>query len=144
MPEKTDRILKTINELQDYLAKLDEAQAYSKDDFFHSWNIYFSVERLLQLAVECIIEIGEDIISIGRYKKPQTYRETFAILAQKEILDIALADQMIGYVDMRNKLVHAYATVPRERIYELCQQGTASFRRFIAAVKQFFQQKSIV
>ena len=73
MNPKHARILKTIDELQDYLKKLDEACAYTFAEFQKNWNLYFSVERLIQLVVECVIEIGEDIISIARLKKPKTY-----------------------------------------------------------------------
>ncbi len=137
MPPKISRILKTINDLEGYLSKLRTASEYSLEQFKTDWNKYFAVERLIQLVVECVIEIGEDLISMTGLKKPEVYRETFVILAKEGIVNEELSTKLQHLVEFRNKLVHAYTTVSMERIYELYTKEMNAASEFIAVARQF-------
>lgn len=141
MSLKETRILSTINELEDYLHKLDEARSYTREQVRDDWNIRFSVERALQLAMECAVELGEDVISIAKYKKPETYRETFEILGREGILSQELAGHFGSLVELRNKLVHVYPSVSFERVYAVSKEGTEKFREFVAAMREFLQDR---
>jgi len=136
MPQKSDRILKTINELEDYLSKLKEVSSYTLEQFQKDWNIYFAVERLIQLAVECLIEIGEDLISQSKFKKPETYRQTFEILEQHQIIKPELSKKLQNLASLRNKLVHAYVSVSLKKIYLMSKQVLSNCQDFIMAVKK--------
>ncbi len=136
MPPKQERILKTIDELQGYLIKLTDAKRHSRDQFKKNWSIYFSVERLIQLSVECIIEIGEHLIIISKFKKPQTYRETFDILIKQGVVSDKLGKDLQNLVDFRNKLVHAYSTVSLDRIYKIYTEEISGISEFIKIVKK--------
>lgn len=141
MAPKTSRILKTINELEGYLSKLDTAKQYTLEQFQTDWNKYFAVERLIQLSVECVIEIGEDIISLAGLKKPEVYRETFIILAKEGIISEEISTKLQHLVEFRNKLVHAYSTVSTERIYQLYTTEMPAVSEFIAVARKFLTEK---
>jgi len=137
MPPKQERILKILDELEGYLAKLKQAQKHSLAQFQKDWNLYFSVERLIQLSVECVIEIGEHIISIAKFTKPQTYRETFDILEKEGVINTRLSKRIQLLVDFRNKLVHAYTTISLPRIYKIYTKEVNSVEDFIKIVRKF-------
>jgi len=141
MSNKQARILKTIDELEGYLAKLAQAKKYSLEQFKADWNLYFSVERLIQLSVECVIDIGEHLISIAKFKKPETYRETFEILEKEQVISFVLSNKLQTLVDFRNKLVHVYATISLERIYKIYTQEIDTVPEFIKIVKRFLAKK---
>jgi uncharacterized protein YutE (UPF0331/DUF86 family) len=139
MPSKQERILKIIDELKGYLAKLKEAEKYDLEHFKKEWNIYFSIERLIQLSVECVIEVGEHLISLAKFNKPETYRETFEILEKEGVISSNLSLKLQGLVDFRNKLVHVYPSASLERIYKVYMSEIKAASEFIKIVKKFLQ-----
>jgi len=143
MSPKTARILKTIDELENYLAKLTKSQKYSLADFKQDWHIYYSVERLLQLSIESIIEIGEMVIGLAKLKKPEIYRETFDILAEAGIINLTLALKLQRLTEFRNKLVHAYSTLPLERIYQIYTKDFECIPKFVSSIRKFLTSHNV-
>ncbi|HCC49945.1 MAG: hypothetical protein A2445_01955 [Candidatus Jacksonbacteria bacterium RIFOXYC2_FULL_44_29] len=73
MPNKAI-VLKLIKQLQLYLhhlAKLREKNPQlSKHQFIEDIEIQWQVERGLQLAIDCAIDIGKEVIAAGGWQKP--------------------------------------------------------------------------
>jgi hypothetical protein len=55
----------------------------------------------MELAAQCAIDLGLEIISRNGYSIPQTYRDVFTILARNGVLDDAIAFQLEGWASMR-------------------------------------------
>ena len=64
----------------------------------------------------------------------------FAILQQADIVGKELSDKLKHLAEFRNKLVHAYATVPQEKIYHLYIQDIKVAHGFITIVQEYLQK----
>lgn len=65
-----DLIERQLTLLRDYVSKLRELQSYSLEEFSTDFKIQASVERFLQLAIECCLNIGNTLISQKGLRRP--------------------------------------------------------------------------
>jgi len=99
-----------------------------------------AIERYLQVAIECCLDIGEMIISFERLKKPETYREIIEILGKASILPEEFARKFIEAVKFRNILVHMYADVDVKIIHEILQEKLDDFNEFAKYIAKYLEE----
>jgi uncharacterized protein YutE (UPF0331/DUF86 family) len=100
-----------------------------------------AVERYLQVSLESMLDIGEIIISEEKIKLPASYKEIFHILGETGILPEAFARKIEPAAGFRNVLVHMYAKVEMDRLYENLQNGVEDMEFFIEYIAQFLAKK---
>jgi len=94
-------------------------QQYNLDRFKEDPFIHGTAERYLHLSIECLLDIGNHLISDRGYRKPATYGEIPEILAEEGVISQDLAVRMAGMAAFRNILVHDYLTLDLEKIYKV-------------------------
>ena len=75
------------------------------------------VERNLEVAAQCCIDIANRIISAEEALKPADYYESFIRLGQIGVLPIEFADRFASIAGFRNVLVHEYLTIDWGEVY---------------------------
>lgn len=123
------RILTKIDELDSYLNELFQVipANFSK---YQQIEKKRSCERLLQLGVECAIDTCKLFVSGLRLGLPSEENDLFDKLKKKGIISeemVSLLKEMRGF---RNILIHEYATVNDELVYEALQTRLEDFKRF--------------
>lgn len=113
-----------LEKLREYLAILDSVRVYdlqrfSKDPFVHG-----TAERNLHLAIECLLDIGNHLISDRGYSKPQSYADIFRVLADHDVIPRSLESELAGMAAFRNLLVHDYLRLDREKVYRILVEKT--------------------
>jgi uncharacterized protein YutE (UPF0331/DUF86 family) len=131
---------------EEIIAKLEDLKKYvnflrqhgqvnlkkiEKDELLRS-----ACERNLQISIEICIEIGEMIISNGGYRKPQSYRDVFGILASEGVLEEKFAKKFEGAAGVRNILVHHYAEVDIEKLHIYITQNLTDFDEYAKQVSR--------
>lgn len=128
-------VIKLINQLKLYLHKLTELKKnyrdLSKKQFMGNMEIQWQVERGLQLAIDCAIDIGKEVIAAGGWQKPDSYKEVFKILNQHQAIDYNLSKGLQRLAGFRNELVHEYLILNHERIYDIWQKELKVLERFL-------------
>lgn len=76
-----------------------------------------ALERYMELALECVIDIGEMVISAEKLRKPERYREIIEILGEGGILPKEFSRRFAPALGLRNILVHMYEDVNLDRLY---------------------------
>ena len=109
--EKIREYLKTLNIIQKH-----DLQKFKNDTFIHA-----TAERYLHLSIECLLDIGNHIISDRGYRKPETYADIFQILAEENIISQELLKELEGMAAFRNVLVHDYLKLDLDKIYKIVQ-----------------------
>ena len=74
----------------------------------------YAIERLAQLAIQALLDLGVMLAVEFRDKKPGTYRDIADYLAGRLGLDEDLRRFLRGLVGFRNVLVHGYAEVSKD------------------------------
>jgi uncharacterized protein YutE (UPF0331/DUF86 family) len=118
---KSEVIRKRLNKLDEYLSHLRNLQRYDLEEFTREPERYGSAERFLQLAIECINDIGNHIIADEHLGIVNWYSDIPAILADKGHIESELSEKWLQMIGFRNILVHEYLEIDRRIVYEVLQ-----------------------
>ena len=80
------------------------------------------MERNLEIAAQCCIDISNRIISLEKAKKPQDYYEAFIRLGELNVLPEEFARNFAPIAGFRNILVHEYLGVNWDEVYKNLQE----------------------
>ncbi len=118
-----------LERLREYLSILESVLQYDVTRFTADPFIYGTAERNLHLAIECLLDIGNHIISDSGYPKPETYADIFRILRDREVISPSLLQELEGMAGFRNLLVHDYLRIDREKVYGILKEKLPSMKR---------------
>ena len=126
-----------IAKIREYVALLrkifgqaDEAK-FIKDPL-----IYGNAERYLQLAIQCILDIGNHAVADRKLRLPADNADLFELMANNKIITSALANKLTAMAGFRNILVHEYLEIDRRKVYAVLKRDLGDFERFIRAVSK--------
>lgn len=125
--------------LKKYVDLLKNYKYASVKDLEKDPTLRGAVERYLQVAIECCLDIGEMIISVKGFKKPESYREVIEILGKEGVLPKEFANKFAPAASFRNILVHAYAEVDVEKLYEFLQENVEDFEIFAKYIAEYLE-----
>lgn len=109
---------------------LREFQGIDRTKFLSDHLIYSTVERDLQLAAECVFDIGNHIIAEMGFREPEGYRDIIVILGEEGVLPNDFTERFADLAGFRNVLVHEYLDVDRNQVYDVLRDELDDFRRF--------------
>ena len=112
--------LKILKKLRSMPFKKIEA-----DDFLRA-----ALERYLHLAIECLLDIGNHIISDKGFRQAGDYREVFLILGENKVIPKKFAERLAPMGSFRNILVHDYIELDFRKVYDLLQTHYSDFEKF--------------
>ena len=84
----------------------------------------------LQRACEAAIDLAMHLVSTHRLGVPQDSREAFDLLAQRAIIDAALAEKLRRMVGFRNIAVHDYLRLSLPIVEAIIANGVADLLAF--------------
>lgn len=99
-----ERFVQQVGLIEDFIRELESEKSYR------------GVERLIQLAIQALLDLGLMAISALKARRPRTYSEVGRVLHELGILDRQEAETLRSMAGLRNILVHAYAAVDREKV----------------------------
>ncbi len=129
--EVLDRRLARIEEL---LGRLREMAGVPRERYLRDAGLQAQAERWLQLCAESVLDVAAHVIADSGLRTPTTYRESFQILAESDVLEAALAKQMERWAGLRNVLVHLYLDVDQDILYDILQNDLGQVEAFVQAV----------
>lgn len=135
-----ERILAKVDELDIYLNELTQVSAVNFEEY-QRIEKKRSCERLLQLCIECVIDICKLFVAGLRLGLPSEENDLFNKMQKKDILSREMnliLKEMRGF---RNILVHEYATIDDELVFKATNTKLEDFRKFkkeiLNALKKF-------
>lgn len=111
-----------MDELRERLARLQPLRAKSLDDFLQDAYLRDIVERNLEVAIQCCIDISHRIIVIEQAAKPRDYYEAILRMGELGVLPAAFARQLAPVSGFRNILIHEYLSIDWEEVFVRLQQ----------------------
>jgi uncharacterized protein YutE (UPF0331/DUF86 family) len=88
----------------------------------------------LSRAVQMCVDIGAHLISGMDVPAPDSMGQTFDLLAQIGLLDLALAGNLKKAVGFRNIAVHSYETINWHIVHSIVKHHLADFSAFAKVV----------
>jgi uncharacterized protein YutE (UPF0331/DUF86 family) len=127
----TDKVKQKIEFMENNLNKLRKLQEVSKEIFIEDFRNVDSAKYLLQVTIEAMLDVANHIIARNRWKRPETNKECFEILAENNIIDHKYIDTLFAMAKFRNRIVHMYYNVSDDMIYEITKNNLDDFEIFI-------------
>ena len=122
MREELGGVTRRLEKLRECLGKLEPLRQKAREDFDQQPYLKDIVERNLQVAIQCLIDVANRIISIEDAQKPRDYYEAFLILGNIQILPRGFAKEIAPFAGFRNILVHEYIGLDWELVYDYLQK----------------------
>ena len=142
MTAMVDRILmeRVLADIRSHVKDLTDASDIT-------WEIYRTdkrsrrfVERTLHILIEACIDLAQHIIADEKLREPESYRDTFAILAENGILRHSDLENFENMASFRNLLVHYYERVDDETVYGIFKQNLSDFDLFIKRIVEYLDR----
>lgn len=133
---KVERQLELIKEYLDFLR---EIQSLPEEEFAASRRDFHSAERCLQLVIECLINIGNHLISDQGLRAPKDYADIFKVLAENCILLTEDALTLKQMVQFRNRLVHVYWDIEPKVLWQIIQEELGDIERCALNLAKYAQ-----
>ena len=142
MTAMVDRILieRVLTDIRSHVKDLTDASDIT-------WKIYRTdkrsrrfVERTLHILIEACIDLAQHIIADEKLREPESYRDTFAILAENGILRHNDLENFENMASFRNLLVHYYERVDDETVYGIFKQNLSDFDLFVKRIVEYLDR----
>ncbi len=112
-----------------------------------TWEIYRTdkrsrrfVERTLHILIEACIDVAQHIISDEKLREPASCRDTFTVLAEKDILRSSDLERFENMASFRNLLVYYYERIDDETVYGIFKQNLSDFDLFVERIVEYLER----
>ena len=93
-----------------------------------------AAERLLQVSIEICLDLGHHLIAGLGLPRPTEYRDVFRILGEHGIVSVEFSTRLERMAAFRNRLVHVYAEIDPQQVYDYLQTDRADFDEFARVI----------
>lgn len=98
-----------------------------------------TVERLIELIVECGSYISGDILSLFNGTAPESYYKSFSLLGEKGIMKKDDSHRLAKYGGLRNRIIHEYGSYNDEIVYSQIKPLYTDFQEFYQTIDIYLQ-----
>jgi len=123
------------------LKELSDAQDIDWNKFVKDNRSRRFVERLLQIAIEEMIDIGHHIISDEGFREPQSYRDVFKVLTENGILSEDDLPKYEKIASFRNILVHHYEKIDDSIVYGIFKNNLKDLEEYVAYILSWLEKR---
>jgi len=135
-----EKLLSKIDELNGYLEELEKIKPVDFEEYESSIEKKRACERLLQIAVETVIDIANVLISNLKLGIPDDEDKMFEKLRKEKIISKNMETTLKEMKGFRNILVHKYAEVNDEMVFETLE-SINDFSEFVEKIVKFIKNK---
>ena len=126
--------------IRGYLTELTHAQDIDWDKFVKDNRSRRFVERLLQIAIEAMIDVGHHIISDEGFREPQSYRDVFKVLYENAILPEDELPKYENIASFRNILVHHYEKIDDSIVYGVFKNNLKDIEKYVTYILSWLEK----
>jgi uncharacterized protein YutE (UPF0331/DUF86 family) len=134
-----DLVITKLDSLKQYLSELENFKNLSFEEYQSKIHNRRSVERLIQLLVECASDINAHILAKKEKLPVEDYRSSFRVMGEKNYLSKKLAQGLSKAVGMRNILVHDYETIDDRIVFDAIPLSLDSFKKYMNEILAILQ-----
>ena len=134
------RIISHLRELSESLEDWRRYQCISIEELRMDRDKRNMVLHALLISIQSAIDIATYVIAENGLKKPSTYRETFEILEEAQIISEDLANDLSDLAGFRNVLVHIYWELDLDVVYGILRNDLKVLMAFKKIVKELLEE----
>ncbi len=142
-----ERIKEHLKRLNRYYLQLVDIRQISYEDFVNNEINRAAAERVLQIAIESCLNIGNRLISLLQFEKPvrtpESYADIFIIMRNLNIIDAEFSDRLVKMAKFRNRLVHLYWEMDSEVTYRILHENIDDLKKLQEVVVDFLNKRTV-
>lgn len=125
-----------LESLRRCLARIRSKQPFTAEQLAGDFDLQDIVALNLTRAVQLSVDMAAHIVASLELPAPTTMGESFDRLAQAQLIDAMLAQQLKAAVGFRNVAVHNYSNVNWQTVHVIVLNHLQDFDAFAQAVVQ--------
>ena len=129
-PADRQSLIRKLGYLQKNLDMLVPYRALSEKELLGNPEKKFAVERLMQTAIESVIDCSRLLVLIKDWRKLRDEREALIVLAEHSVIAEDLSERLLRAKGFRNILIHEYVEVDPHLLYEYLRIGIADLQAY--------------
>ena len=129
-----ERITAKLLFMETNLNRLDQLASLGRDDFLSDFRNAESAKHLLQVTIECMIDICEHITAKKRFGIPDNSAEAIRMVYRSGFVPTGQMDTYVALTRFRNRIVHLYHDVDDMEIYRITKEHRSDIRTFIREI----------
>lgn len=133
-------IERRLDELNERLARLKSLRDKPRYEFNQDSYLRDIVERNLEIAAQCCIDICHRIISLEDARKPADYYQAILLMGELGVLPPDFARSLVPIAGLRNILVYEYLSVDWDYFYDYLE-NLEDLERFANLVRHWLVQR---
>lgn len=132
--EKLAEIIKYQRELKQHLD-------FSDQEILEDTGKMHIAERLLQLIIDLMLDINNHFIKELKLELADDFQGTFYVLGKHGVLSYDFAQKIAPVVGVRNRIVHGYEKLDKNRFVTELRQNHIDFDKYIVSIKRYLEQE---
>jgi uncharacterized protein YutE (UPF0331/DUF86 family) len=125
--------------LREYLVDLREYENISVSAYRSNKKDQRFIERTLQLACECCLDIASHVISRRGMREPRDNKDMFLVLYEGGIISEQIHEAMVKMARFRNLIVHDYARIDPEAVVGILRKNLKDLKGFSKEIIKYLE-----
>jgi uncharacterized protein YutE (UPF0331/DUF86 family) len=101
----------------------------------------YALERMAQLMIDCILDVGNAIIDGFIMRDPGSYGDIIDILVDEKVVQLKEGEGLKEIVRLRKMLVQDYISVQHEQVIAALQEQRAVIEAYPSHVRRYLEQE---
>jgi uncharacterized protein YutE (UPF0331/DUF86 family) len=126
--------------LEGYVQHLQGYRARTREEVRSDMSLTWAIEHGLQLSIQCVIDVCHYLVADLMLGVPATSQEAVELLRDAGVFPATFTHTLVQMARFRNLLVHVYAQIDIDRVYDHLQNHLDDFGQCAQHVLQFLAQ----
>lgn len=131
-----------LRRLEKALQVLQQSSKLTYEELISNDVLLSAIERNLQVAIECVLDIGNHIIAEKGVESPDDNEDIIRILGSEGIVPSDFAESIKGIAGFRNILVHEYTGIDYGLLYNYLVNRLDDFREFARYISAYLEKEA--
>lgn len=128
-----------LNELKKRIELWKKQESIDFNDFAKEIETRDKIMHNMLVAIQSVIDIGDDLIRIKNLEMPSSYKEIFDILGKHNLIDKGLTREMAFLAGFRNVLVHLYWKIDLKKVHAVLRSKRTYLEEFYEKAVKFIK-----
>jgi uncharacterized protein YutE (UPF0331/DUF86 family) len=137
----TSSVVERLRKLKEYVEELQRFVHLSLAEYLADKDRQIVVERLMQLAAQVCIDLGNYLVAYYGLQTPDKPENIFVVLGRANLIPEPLAQRMVSLVRFRNVLVHGYLVIDPVKVQAALANDTDLFLTFAQAIYELLERE---
>jgi len=138
---RDEGILAHLRELDEAAGDWERYRSITLEDLRTDRDKRNMVLHALLVSIQASIDIANHLIAASSSRRPETYRESFAILCDEGLIPEDLGTQLSDLAGFRNVLVHLYCRLNLDEVYGVLQDDLPVVNRYRDLVRAMLRDR---